>query len=431
MNHTYAELLAELFGRSADGVKLGLEATTELLTALGQPQRRFPCVVVAGTNGKGSTSNLVARGLSHAGYRVGLFTSPHLLRFAERIRVDGREFSANQLAELYRQVVAVESQIHRTPTFFECCTAMALLAFAQAAVDVAVLEVGLGGRLDATNVVDKHLAVITPIGWDHQNVLGDTLEAIAGEKAGILPLEGRAIAAPQAPEAQRVLETVAQERSTRLIATAPWTSDTAGLTVRLPERTLRIELSSFLPPYQHMNVATAATALHCLAANGFPRALQAVPEAFLSWQPLGRYQWIPGTPPCLLDGAHNIPGAEALARALDTDTRLHKRSRHLVFSAVRGKDAEPMLSRLGRNAASVHLCPVSSPRARPRDAWNALAAKFPSGMAHVWDSVPEALQQARKRANHDGVVIVAGSLFLVAEALHAWTDAPKDPPIGL
>ncbi|MEL6544842.1 MAG: bifunctional folylpolyglutamate synthase/dihydrofolate synthase, partial [Myxococcota bacterium] len=187
-----------------------------LCAELGSPEHAYRCTVVAGTNGKGSSAAALADALRRSGRRVGLFTSPHLLRFSERFRVDGAELDAQTLLEIYRRVKTADARCQRPASFFELGTAMALLAFADAGVDDAVLEVGLGGRLDATNVVPRALSMITAVGMDHQVYLGDTLEAIAGEKAGIIEPEVPVVMAPQAPAAERVIRARALELGAEL-----------------------------------------------------------------------------------------------------------------------------------------------------------------------------------------------------------------------
>jgi dihydrofolate synthase/folylpolyglutamate synthase len=403
----YEDTLADLYRRGNAGIKLGLDTMSALLAALGHPQRSLRCVVVAGTNGKGSTSSLISSALGRAGHRVGLYTSPHLLRFTERIRIAGQELAPERVVALATRLREAEARCPRSPTFFECATALALVAFAEARVDAAVLEVGLGGRLDATNVVDKWLSVITPIDYDHQEYLGDSLAAIAAEKAAIIGAGRPVVVAPQAPEAHAVIAATATARGASLYR--------AGPDVPVPPG---------LPPYQVPNFQTAAAACAVIDRLGLTCGAATVREAMASFAWAGRYQWLAGAPPVLLDGAHNPAGSRALVAALDADPRVAGRRIQAVFSAVRGKDAAAMLEALTPRLAGVHLCPLASRRGRAEDELRALA---PTGAWHP--TAAAALEAARAAAGPRGLVLVTGSLFLVADALAEVTGEPRDPAI--
>ncbi len=404
---TYAETLAHLYPRTNGGIKLGLENTRSLLGALGLPEQSMRHVVVAGTNGKGSTSSLIAGALQRAGYRVGLYTSPHLLRFTERIQVNGHPIEETAVVKHYQAILDHEGACEYPPTFFEAVTAMTLLEFQAQRVEIAVLEVGLGGRLDSTNVVPKDLAVITPIALDHQQFLGDTLGAIATEKAGILPVDGEAVTAPQDPEALSVLQRIAAERGTRL---------------RVAAGEPELPLESF-PEFQRMNIRTAQSACLALKESGF----RVQPDHFLaalsSWRWPGRFQVLPNTPEVLLDGAHNPHALKALLQTLSPLGE----PLHVVFSATATKDARAMLGLLSERARSLHLCPSSV-----RRSLSELELKQVAGADHaVHPSPTEALAAARLDAQQTGGrVVVTGSLFLVADVLHAETGAPRDPAVA-
>jgi dihydrofolate synthase / folylpolyglutamate synthase len=399
-------MLRDLFARTTSGIKLGLETTRELLAALGSPHvgRRF--VVVGGTNGKGSTSALIAGALQHAGLRVGLYTSPHLLRFTERIRMNGAELDPTRALALYERIRAVEARCGRQPTFFECTTAMALLAFAESAVDIAVLEVGLGGRLDSTNAVDKVLSVITPIDLDHQIYLGDTVAQIAAEKADIIPARGAVVTAPQPPEALAVLEHVAAERGARVVHAAPWEGPLA-----------------LAGAYQRMNVSTAATACRVLDELGVPVPPEAFARAAAATRWRGRYDWL--APDLLADGAHNPAGMSALLSALAADPRVGARPVHCVFAVLRDKAGEAMAAALRPRVAQLYPCVLPVRRTRTAEEMAELCRG-----ARVYTEPTAAIEAARAAAKRDGgVALVTGSLFLVAEAIALATGEPRDPPI--
>lgn len=388
-----------------------------LLAALGNPQRSTKHIVIAGTNGKGSTSRLVAHALQLAGHRVGHFTSPHLLRFTERIRIDGVELPQERVVELFRAVQRVETGCPRRPTFFEAVTAMALLEFAERAVDVAVLEVGLGGRLDATNVVDRELAVITPIGFDHQAHLGDTLAAIAGEKAGVMEAGKPVVVAHQPYRAAHdVLVSAAQAAGAVLHDV-----DALGALVDRPAATA----PGLAPPYQRDNAVTARVACRVLDAGAIRCPDTSVLEAMRLFSWPGRYQWIDTTPPVLVDGAHNPDGMAALATALAADERLAGRALHLVTTCLRDRDPVALLRPVIDGIATLHPCPVHSARSRTVDE---LAQLWPRARAH--GSAKLAIDAALEAAARDGgVVIVAGSLMLAGDALAHLLGQVRDPPV--
>jgi len=430
----YSATLARLYGRTNEGIKLGLETTRELLRALGHPDAAMQHVVVAGTNGKGSTSTLMATALRDAGHRVGHFTSPHLLRFTERITIDGQELSRAAVVDLAARIEAASVACTRPPTFFEIVTAMALVAFAEAKVTLAVLEVGMGGRLDATNAVAKRQSVITAIDLDHQRYLGDTLAAIAAEKAGIIEARVPVVTGRQHDEALAVLERAAALCHAPLVR-APELSFASGVAV-LPANDTRAELRFAAIPqgsYQRDNLALAATALSLLDATGLacpPAAIILAARDFV-WP--GRYQWLRGGASArtdvLVDGAHNPAGITALLAALADDVRVGPtRALHVVTTVLADRPAEQMLKPVARRATTLQLVPVRSPRSRSAPELATLAASYDAqGTAAA--SCAEALAKAIERAHADGgLVLVCGSLLLVADALAELTGAPRDPP---
>ena len=283
----YQEALADLYQRTTQGIKLGLDNTHQLLRALGNPHHQMRHVVVAGTTGKGSTSSLLSQVLVEAGIETGLYTSPHLLRFTERIRVNGEEISRDKVLEYYQRIRAVEDQCDALPTFFEIATAMALLCFAEAKVEIAVMEVGLGGRLDSTNVVKKSLSIITPSALDHVHILGDNLAQIASEKAGIISRDAPALTAPQSPEALQVLQETANRHQTTLHAVP--NTDYDGATIRLHGHGSGHNLDFRGPDYQAANITTVASSLPLLRDQGWQIEWHHLARALENWQWRGRY----------------------------------------------------------------------------------------------------------------------------------------------
>lgn len=394
---TYDEALARLLALSRFGVRPGLEAMRRLLARLGDPQRALPVVHIGGTNGKGSTAAFVEAALRAAGRRTGLYTSPHLLRFGERIRLDGQELSPDALAGYLTRVFAVAGD----ETFFEIATAAALLAFAERKVEVAVLEVGLGGRLDATNVVERPLVtVITGVALDHTEVLGDTLVAIAREKAGIWKPGVAAVAACEDAAACAVLEERAAQLEAPLSLYGRDFDDRA-----LPPLGL-------LGAHQRRNAALARRALQLLPPALRP-AEALVAEGFANVRWPGRLEWL--APDVLVDGAHNGDGARALAAALPVLAA--GRPVTLILGVVADKDARSMATVLAPCASRVIATAPPSPRALPAAA---LAALLPG-----CEVAPD-LASALGRARGQGLCVVAGSLFLVAEARRLLSDEARD-----
>jgi dihydrofolate synthase/folylpolyglutamate synthase len=381
-------------------VRLGLERMERALQALGHPERALRVLHVAGTNGKGSTCAMAAEALRQAGHRTGLYTSPHLQRFHERIAVDGRPIAEPEL-EARIDAVRRACPWHEAGgadrlTYFEFATLVALLHFAERAVGAAVLEVGLGGRHDATNVVRPLACAVSRIGLDHVELLGDTLDAIAREKAGIFKSGVPAVVAHgQPPEALAALADEAARRGAPLSLAAPaWDGPVA----------LR-------GPHQRGNAALAASALRLLDAAGLPVPEAAVAGGIAAARWPGRLEELAGV---VLDGAHNPDGAAALAAALPL--LYPGRPVELVFGVLSDKDHARMLAALAPAVRGLHLVAPPTPRARAPGSYRALAAALgPAVDEHA--SLEEALACARAAAARAGAqVAVAGSLYLVGAA---------------
>jgi len=424
---TYAEAVARLLalrGGEHAGMRPGLERIETLLEALGNPERRYTLVQVAGTNGKGSVAAMLAAILKADGRRVGLYTSPHLVSFRERIRVDGEAIAEDDVADGFDAIATLVARVDAT--MFEASTALALDHFAREAVDVAVLEVGLGGRLDATTVGTPAVTALARIDLDHQEVLGATLAAIAAEKAAIIR-SGVAVSAAQAPEAADVLLARAaavgvpllmegRELSVRVRARDldAQTIDAAGPGWRLEG--LRLPL---LGVYQPSNALVALAAARTLGVRD-----AACREGLARARWPGRFEVLRARDRIVvLDGAHNPAGAAALAASLTEwfgTTPLT-----LVFGALRDKDAPGMLAALAPRARRLIFTASSSPRAaRPE----ALRDAAPAGAAvELAESAPEALALAA-REPRTPILCVAGSLSLLGDVLRA-TRGDKPCPI--
>jgi len=396
-------------GNEIKTAKLGLERIRAVLQALSRPQDRLRFVHVAGTNGKGSTCAMIESALRAAGHHTGLFTSPHLAEPTERIRIDGGPISADCFAQAFDRVHAANSLDNHT-TYFETVTAMALLVFAEERVDMVVLEVGLGGRLDATNVVSPELCVITPVDFDHEAFLGKSLESIAGEKAGILKPGVPAVFARQRPEAAQVLDRRAAELSIPVSRTADWLVcdldiDPRGSRFRLTgERDLRLTCP-LAGEHQVENAVTAAVALACLGI-----ADSAIEDGIARARWPGRLERVSERPEIILDGAHNPAGARALAAYID---RFYgRRTVRLIYGAMRDKAIDEISGILFPRAQQVIVTAPQQARALAPEALRDIGAHPGVRTAPTLRAALALVQDA----SPDDVVFITGSLFLVAEA---------------
>lgn len=401
----YRRMLERLDAARAEGVVLGLERVRAALAHLGLSPPPFVAVQIAGSNGKGSTAAMTEAILRAAGLRTGLFTSPHLCRFTERVRIDGREVDPERLAALAEAVLAAPARL----TYFELATLLAVRAFADAAIDVAVMETGLGGRLDAVTAVPAAAAAITSVSLEHTDVLGDTLSAVATEKAHVARA-GRPLFVGDVPaEAAAAIARVAAAARAELRGPAA----RADLPVTL----------ALAGEHQRGNAALAvALARAAGAALGRELPPSAIARGLAGTVWPGRLEWL--APDVLLDGAHNPDGAATLVRALPP-----RRPRALVVSVVRGKDVPGIVRALAPAFDRVFATASANPRALPAEE---LASVFrsvaPDLPASVVPGAGAALTAAR---GFGGLAVVAGSLFLVGEVRAAWLDEPTDPvPTG-
>ena len=419
-DEAYRQLLERLFAARRFGVVLGLGRMHQVLARLGDPHRRLGAIVhVGGTNGKGSTAAMIAAMVSAHGRPVALYTSPHLTSVRERIAVDGAPISKAEFLDAAAAVAAVGGE---ALTFFEQLTALAMVAMAQRRPAVTVLEVGLGGRLDATNVVDSAVAVVTGVALDHQAVLGDTLELIAAEKAGIFRRDRPAIiGASGEPAAVPVL----QEAAVRAGAQPVQVVDAAAVAAT-PSPGLR-------GAHQRRNAAAALAAVRALVDGGhMVEDAAARARGLSSVQHPGRFEVIAGAPRLVLDGAHNPHGAHALAEALAGEPA----PRVLVLAVSRDKDARALIAALAPAVTCIVATAYRQERALPAAELAAQVAEVAPRAVPPHDSaagvgwaaaLPDALAQARHLAGPAGTVVIAGSLFLVGEARALLLGAEQDP----
>jgi len=409
----YAAVEAYLFARKAPGPKFGIDRMRALAAELGHPERRLPHVHVAGTNGKGSVVAMLDAILHAAGWRTGMFTSPHLVHLGERVQVDRRMLSEAEIVALFEELRPRAERLQArspddAPGFFEFMTAMAFLQFARKSCDIGVIEVGLGGRLDATNIIDSEVSVITSIAMDHCEILGDTIEQIAGEKAGILK-PGRPVVVGRMPQAaEEVIRTVARERSCRVWSVAEHFGNDLDA---YPHTNLEGD-------YQRWNAATATLAAEALGPQWrLSTAAVAQGLAHVDWP--GRWQRVRlGGRLVILDASHNPEGARVLDSNL-AHLRAETGRRPIVITGVLGTvRARPLLDTIARHADAIHLVVPHQPRAC---SFAELRGLLPPGFAGPvrCERVEELFPgpDTCTAGGPEDVVVVTGSIYLLGEVM--------------
>jgi dihydrofolate synthase/folylpolyglutamate synthase len=396
-----------------------LDRMFALMDSLGNPQNQYPIIHVAGTKGKGSTSALCAAALGAAGYTVGLYTSPHLEDYVERIQVNGAPISHGQLVELVEEIKPHVAKIEKLTTF-EITTALAFLAFAKYGVNAAVFEVGLGGRLDATNIVTPKVSVITSLSYDHTAVLGDTLTLIAGEKAGIIKQGVPVVSSPQKDEALAVLERVAKLNNAELTLVGREVkfelveSSLEGQTINVERLTLNVPL---LGSHQIENAATAYAALR---ASGIPITDEQIQKGFSQVQWRARFEVVRRDPPVIFDSAHNQDSFEKLRETLDT--YFPDKKVYLIFGASEDKNILAMFATLKPKIQKIIITRADHPRALEVERIQQLADQAGAESESV-TPVKSALARALELSSKDGsIVLSAGSMFVTAEVISAWKN---------
>lgn len=392
-----------LFALERLGMKFGLENVTKLMHELDDPQARFPSTLVAGTNGKGSVCAMIDAALRSAGLRTARYTSPHLVKLEERFLVDGREVETGKLAAAVQRVreavnaLVARGEMDAPATFFECATAAAFELFAAAAIDLAVLEVGLGGRLDATNVVTPRACAITTIDFDHRAQLGSTLQEIAAEKAGIIKRGVPVITGRLPQDAQAVVEGIAAQAGAPVVHALDAAQIPPGTRLALPGR------------HQRDNALVAIAVLDTLRDQGFEVAPEAIKEGLETVRWPGRLEHRRhGTCDVLLDAAHNPAGAQALADYL---AEAGWTGATLVFGSMADKDAGGMLRALAPATGRIFLTTAATPRAESASALAAVARTVvPANALEIVEDPADALARACAASNR---VVVAGSIFLI------------------
>lgn len=418
--------------------KFDLAHTRVVLAALEHPERRFPAVLIAGTNGKGSTAATLAAILQAAGKRTGLYTSPHLIRINERIRINGEEIGDDDFTLVHEVVertaarLVEEGELPWHPSFFEMLTAMAFEYFSRRKVEIAVLEVGMGGRLDATNVVEPLVSVITDISLDHQKFLGDTVAEIAREKAGIIRPNGVVVTLPQQPQANDVIGNTIMDLEARGVSAVPFVPPVSpaspdyqrggGHTVRYPLQVMGKQIMVETPligRHQLRNVALAIAAAEELSKLGFPVTTEAIEQGIRNTAWAGRFQVLPAKDGALehvLDVAHNPAGAWALRSTLSAV--YEGRPLTMVFGAMRDKAVSEIAEILFPLADRVIATRAQNPRSFLPEEIRHAASRISAEIVEAPD-VGAALEAARAGASRAQVVVVTGSIYIVGEAMQA------------
>ncbi|OQP40939.1 dihydrofolate synthase [Niastella yeongjuensis] len=411
-----------MFSRiGAAAYKKDLTNTLRLCEYLGNPQTKFKSIHIAGTNGKGSTSHMLAAVLQTAGYKTGLYTSPHLRDFRERFRVNGEMIDKDFVVDFVERIQPAIDEIE--PSFFEITVAMAFEYFVREGVDIAVIETGLGGRLDSTNVVIPEISVITNIGWDHMNLLGDTLSAIAYEKAGIIKPEIPVVIGETDEATKQVFEQVALEKQAPLFFAdtqryvAEWKYDHHQLVLQVAtsatdvRNSYQLDLPGF---YQTKNCITVLEVIYHLQKAGYKITEAHIQQALRQVKKLtglhGRWEVIHTNPVVVLDVGHNEDGIKQITAQIELSDYQHL---HIVIGLVKDKEVEKVLTLLPKEA-TYYFTRAQIPRALPE---NELAARAHAvGLnGHAYEDVNTAVKEAMHRAEKKDMILVCGSVFVVGE----------------
>jgi len=437
MNYTQCLQNLSDLGHELHRTKFDLDSIRKITRALNHPETKYPTAIVAGTNGKGSTSAMLASILAAAGLRTGLYTSPHLIRVNERIRVDGSEISDADFASSYTEIwetvnrLIAQKELPHHPSFFEILTATAFLHFARAGIDFAVLEVGMGGRLDATNITEPRVAVITNIDLDHQQFLGDTRAAIAREKAGVIKPGRPVISAVENPEAAPVIRARAAELNAPLleVAQAAQVSNIQNFDGRYGfDLTVDGEhFPALIPPlmgrFQIKNTVAAVAAAVSLGHDGFRISAAAIEKGIRTASWPGRLEKVCGHPLVVLDGAHNPAAAREIASA--ARSIWPGRPMRLVYASMRDKSIGEITEILFPLASKIYLTQPEQLRAALPEEIMAAAKDRPQKIV-IEPNPVRALELACRESSAEDVVLVAGSLFLVGAIKRALAEKQFD-----
>ncbi len=425
LDYLYAALpMFSRIGKAA--LKPDLSNTLKLTAALGDPHTKFKSIHIAGTNGKGSTSHMLAAVMQEAGYKTGLYTSPHLLDFRERIRINGVPVSKDWVVSFVAQHKELIEEIK--PSFFEITVAMAFQAFAEEKVDMAIIETGLGGRLDSTNIITPILSIITNISYDHQDLLGETLPQIAAEKAGIIKHKVPVLIGELQAETERVFfEHAIRQQTTLYYAEAMWdlvrvkqdAKHQHFKAIHRARREIQKLSTDLLGSYQRHNIRTVLAAAEVLdASQGIDIPLQVITRALSHVKDLtglhGRWDWLQQKPIIIADVAHNEAG---LSEVMKQWRSVHATTKHILMGFVKDKDIHLALAQFPKDAV-YYFTNAQIQRALPAAELQTLATE--TGLqGQVYNSVADALSAAKENMKEEDALLITGSFFIVAEALQS------------
>lgn len=425
--NNYNDTVNYLYSLQKHGIKLGLANTLEMMKILGEPHRSFRAVHIAGTNGKGSTAAVLSSILKESGYKTGLFTSPHLISFTERIRVDDVQISEKNVIELAAKIRELVDRTSLQPTFFEFVTAMAFYYFASENVEFGIIETGMGGRFDSTNVIEPDISIITNIGLDHCEFLGNSIRDITFEKAGIIKPRVPVITASQDPDVIEQLFAIAAERGSDMHV---YDRDFSGRILSIDNRHLEFDYTGYkkydnlsLPlsgRYQLFNVCTAIRAAELLERKGFSIPELRVREGISKVKLEGRFEYVLEDPPVIIDGAHNPEAVNSLSASLDD--LLPGKKIILVLGVMNDKDISGIIGPILKKADSVILTKAAYERSASTQRLAETLTEFygPAIKDSVdissTGSVSEALSLAKSRCGEDCVILVTGSFYTTGEA---------------
>lgn len=426
---TYAEALKYIYNLNKYGIKLGLKNITLLLSLLGNPHQKLNMIHIGGTNGKGSTASIIASILQSEGFKVGLYTSPHLVDFTERMKINYKAITKKRVCELLERIKPYIDKVARTPgynhpTFFEVITSMAFLYFFEKKVDFLVLEVGLGGRLDATNICQPLISVITHIDFDHMDKLGNSLEEIAQEKGGIIKPGGVVISSNQYKEVYKVIKDIADKKKSHLFTVGKEVnykiieSDLNGVMFNL-KGIYNIYYNLHTPllgKHQAENASTAIMAIEALKIRGINISEKAIREGLrkVKWE--GRLEIIQKNPTLILDGAHNLSGVKIVRNALKEIFSYNKLI--LVLAIFADKEYRKMIKAIAPLADLIITTKAQNPRATPPKIIAQEAALYINSdkiKIIIKEDIPEAINCALSNAKKNDLICITGSLYTVGE----------------
>jgi dihydrofolate synthase/folylpolyglutamate synthase len=425
---TYTEALDYIYDLTKYGTKLGLENIKYLLFLLGNPHKKLKIIHVAGTNGKGSTASLISSILQSDGCKVGLYTSPHLIDFTERIKINNKSISRKKVCELLERIkpyieIVANTPSYGHPTFFEVVTSLAFLYFFEEQVEFLVLEVGLGGRLDATNVCEPLVSVITHVDYDHMDKLGNSLEEIAKEKGGIIKSGGIVISSKQYDEVYKEIKKIANEKNSLIYSTGKEInykiikSDIKGVIFDLKGiyHNYKNLHTPLLGRHQADNAATAITAVDALKIKGINISEKAILEGLEKVKWTGRLEIIQNKPTLLLDGAHNPSGVKVVRDALKDIFSYHRLI--LVLAIFADKDYKKMIEILAPNADLIIATKAKNSRAAsPQIIAKEAVQYIDENKIIVKENIPQAISCALSSSKEDDLICITGSLYTVGEA---------------